>query len=172
MTKEVSMIDFLKECSKKKLLLITIGVYVAYFCLAILGPVLTVCIKYDLFNSAESKTKINGFALIIIIIIAIVSLVLLKKAVAKIRDVSKGACYFKYILETVSNLVFPVMTLVVVYLMNVNFSLASSTMIIVCIFYILAELLNGLVINFVDRENRIRQDSLYDKEKAARTAKL
>ena len=166
------MIDFLKECSKKKLFFLTLGAYVVYFCLAILGPVLTVCLKYDLFNTAAQKTKINGFALLILIIIAVVSMVLLKKAVAKIKDVSKAACYFKYILETISNLVFPVMTLVVVYLMKTNFELASSTMIIVCIFYVLAELLNGLVINFIDRENRIRQDSLYDKEKAERTSKL
>lgn len=166
------MIDFLKECSKKKLFFLTLGSYVAYFALTILGPVLTVCLKYDLFNSATTKIKINGFALLILIIIAVVSIFILKRAIAKIRDVSKGATYFKYILETITNLVFPVLMLFVIYLMNKNFALASSTMIIVCIFYIAGEIINGLVINFIDRENRIREDSLYDKEKAARTSKL
>ena len=167
------MIDFLKNLSKKQMILLTISTYVIYFLCTILAPVITICIKFDLFNAAkESKLKISGWALVLLIIAAVVGLFILKRAINKMSDIRPANAYFKYTLQTISNLVLPLLVLLVGGLFKKDIDLASSTLTLMCFYYIAGGLIDGAVISFIDRENKIRDGALLDKEKEARRSKV
>lgn len=163
------MIERLKNLTKKKMLLVTVIAYTTYFLFTILAPIITICVKFDLFNAAkESRIKLSGWAVVLIIVAVVVSLFLIKRAVNKMSDIRPANAYFKYTLQTVSNLILPIAVLLVAYLFKKDMELAGSTLTLMAIFYMVGGLIDGLVISFIDRENKIRDGALLDKEKDAR----
>lgn len=167
------MIERLKNLSKKQMILVTVSSYVMYFLCTILAPVITVCIKFDLFNAAkESKLQISGWALVLLLIGAVVGLFIIRRSVNKMSDIRPANAYFKYTLQTISNLVLPVVVLLLIDLFKNDIALASSTLTLMCIYYIAGGVIDGAVISFIDRENKIRDGALFDKEKDARRSKV
>lgn len=166
------MINYFKNLSKKGMLAWTACSYIVYFLLAIVAPVITVCIKFKLFSTVETKAGIGGWALILIIVATIVSMFVLRRAINKLSDLRPAAAYFKYTLDTISHMIAPVGVILILNLMNTDFTLVRNTLYIMMLFYISAELIDGMIINYIDRENKIRNGALYDKEKAARADKV
>lgn len=159
------MIERLKALSKGQMLAVTIITYAIYFLLTILAPVLTICIKFDLFSVAETKLKISGWAIILLLVAAVVGLTILNKSITKMTDTRPANAYFKYTLQTISNLILPVATIFIVIWIRADMAKASSTLILMCSYYIAGGIIDGAIISFIDRENRLRDGSLEDKEK-------
>lgn len=158
------MIKYLKGLSKGKFRAWKWCSYIAYFFFSIFIPVLTVCIQYDLFGNTGTKTKLSGWGIVLLIIACVVGFFALKRAIAKLDDLNPAAAYFKVVLNTVSKLILPVVAIIVVFLLKSNFELASDTIYWMCASYIAAGLIDGILITFIDRESRIRNKSLLDKE--------
>lgn len=167
------MIKWLENLSKKNFRIVKFTSYIVYFLLMIVGPLLTVLIKYDVFNTeTTSKLKLNGWALIILIVIAIVALFVCKKAISKLNDLHPASAYLKYSLTTAISLILPIIALVVIHQMKLDIKLASSTMYWVLGFYIAGSLEDNILISFVNREDNIRSNALMDKEKAKRADRV
>lgn len=167
------MIERLKNLSKSQMILVTVISYITYFLCTILAPVITICVKFNLFDAAkESRLQISGWALVLLLIAAVVGLFIIKRSVNKMSDIRPANAYFKYTLQTISNLVLPVVILLLVELFKNDIALASSTLTLMCIYYIAGGVLDGAVISFIDRENKIRDGALFDKEKDARRSKV
>lgn len=167
------MIERLKNLSKRQMILVTVISYITYFLCTILAPVITICVKFNLFDAAkESRLQISGWALVLLLIAAVVGLFIIKRSVNKMSDIRPANAYFKYTLQTISNLVLPVVILLLVELFKNDIALASSTLTLMCIYYIAGGVLDGAVISFIDRENKIRDGALFDKEKDARRSKV
>lgn len=172
------MFKYFKKISRKKLLLWTALSYLVYFLITILGPVLIVLGKYGILNNTnnnevsypESKIRLSGWALALIIAIAIAALFALRRNIEKINDVRPAGAIFKYTLSTISNLIFPIIILVAVRAMKVNFDLAVSTIMDITWFYIAGALLEGTIINIISREHRLRDKAKEFKEQQDRLA--
>lgn len=163
------MIEWLKGFSKKQMLLTTVLTYIGYFMITILGPILTICIKFDLFNAAkQSRLKISGWALILLMIATVVSLFILRRVLNKMKDTRPANAYFKYTLKTISNCILPVIGFFVIYLLKEDYETTLSTARLLCVFYLTGGILDGAFISFIDRENNIRDGALFDKEKDSR----
>lgn len=160
--------------SKNKMRWVTIASYVTYFLISIFAPVLTVCIKYGLFNGEGTSTKvsISGWAAVLLIIVAVIGMTLLKKAIGKIPDVKIGMARFKYTLQTISSCIVPLAAFYVIHLFQTNIALACETGYWLAGWFLLAALFDGIVISSVDRENKFRQAAAFDVEKEKRKDKV
>ena len=160
--------------SKNKMRWVTIASYVTYFLISIFAPVLTICIKFGLFNGEGTSTKvsISGWAMVLLLIVAVVGVTLLKKAIAKIPDVKLNMARFKYTLQTVSSSIPPLVAFYVIHLFQTNLETACETGYWIAVFYMIAALFDGIVISGIDRENRFRQKAAEKVEIEKRADKV
>jgi len=159
--------------SKNKMRWLTIIAYTVYFLLAIVAPVMTICIKYKLFSTGVStKLSISGWAMVLLLIVGVVGVVVLKKAIQKIPDTKLIMARFKYTLKTISNCVPPAIALYAIHLFEVNLQLACSTGYWLAIWFLVAALFDGILITSIDRENLLREKAAEKVEVEKRVSKI
>lgn len=159
------MIDYFKKQTKKQMVLWRVGTYTGYFLLSIIFPVLTILVNYNLLSpEAPTKTRLGGWVVVLLLIAGIVSVFVIKKAINKLKDTSPASAYFKYSLKTVCNIILPVGIIFAIIFLKDDFVLACNTLTTMCIFYIAAGLLDGILISFVERETNARDNALQNKE--------
>lgn len=144
---------------KRKLNFIWLLFELLYLGLALVGPLVTICIKYDLFAKPSSKT-ISGFAMIIILIFAILGLRSFKKVIFKLNDITRKQQILKYNLEMFYALAVPLGCALVLFCFKDDFNLAYSTFCIALSFYLGSILVDYLFIKYIDKERYIRQLAL------------
>ena len=170
------MFDYLKNLSKKNMLIWTIASYVVYFGLSIFAPVLTIAIKYGLFTPGDTTTStsksLTGWGLVLLMIAIIVGFRVLKNASVKIPDSSKSGAIFKIIVRTTSNVLLPIAIIAILYFLTKNFELAKGTLLIMCYFYIGAGIIDGIWLYAIDRENAYRDKARALNEVQARQDKV
>lgn len=168
------MFKYFKELNKKQMLAWTIGMYALYFSLTVLAPVIVVCCKYNLFNNTvtDSRVKLSGWAIVLLMVAGIVGLTVLRKASEKIGEDHISHAIFKYTLKTIRKVLLPVIVLIAIYMMTKNFELAKETIIWMCCFYIVGGVLDGTVISVIDRENRFRAEAKHSNEVSERKDKV
>ena len=172
-TKKKSIFNYFKDRTKKEMLAWTACTYIVYFIITIVGPVLTILINYDVFNAeTTTKVKIGVSAVVLLVVVGVVGLFFIKRTIEKLNDIHEGVAIFKYSLETVSNGILPVIILVALYFLNIDFDRAKTTILTIMILYIAAGILDGTLINIISRENRIRDKALLDKEASERASKV
>ena len=172
-TKKKSIFNYFKNRTKKEMLAWTACTYVAYFIITILAPVLTILVNYDVFNAeTTTKVKLGVSAVVLLIVVAVVGLFFIKRTLEKLNDIHEGVAIFKYSLETVSNVILPVIILVALYFLNIDFDRAKTTILTIMILYIAGGILDGTLINIISRENRIRDKALLDKEASERASNV
>ena len=174
--KKKDLFDYFASLDKKGMLLWTIFSYIGYFMIAIFAPVLTIAIKYGLFNLSdyvsESNKTLAGWGLVLLMIAIIVTLKVLRNSIEKVDDVSKGGAIFKYTVKTISNLILPLGGMLMLYFLTKNFNLAKDTLMIMAIFYIVAGIIDGVLLSVIDRENNIRRKAKLSNEVDARREKV
>lgn len=175
-TPKKDLFDYFKSLSKKAMLLWTVFSYIGYYCLAIVAPVITIAVKYNMFtpkaDTSESNVNIAGWGLVLLMIALIVSMKVLKTSAEKVDDVGKAGAIFKYTIKTISNIILPLGGMLMLYFLTNNFNLAKDTLMIMAIFYIIAGIIDGTLLSVIDRENNIRRKAKLANEVDARRSNV
>lgn len=159
------MIEYFKKLTKKQMTLWSVFTHIGYFALSIFAPVLTVCISYGLFsNDVDTKIRLGGWCIVLLLIAGVVSLFAIKKAMDKLDDRKPTVAYFKYTLKTISNLILPIGIICGLIFLKNDFVKACTTLSTMCGFYIAAGLVDGVLLSFIQREERFRTSALENRE--------
>ena len=142
----------------KKVRLVWLSLEAISLILTVIAPVVTICIKYKLFEKAVSQErKLNGFLLVLIIVVGILILKTIKKVVNKLPEISTKEQWIKYSLNTMYAVSIPALACFVLMCFKDNFNLAYDTFIICLAFYTLGLIVDNLFIAFLDRERHLRK---------------
>lgn len=140
--------------SKKKLFWMSFTFNALYIACMLVIPIVIICCKYHIINptTVDKDTVFTGWSLILIIIFCVVGIFALAKVIRKLPDETINQRRFKYTLELLKGLIFPVLCVVVLVQFKKNFDLAYST-VSMCLYSIFAGiLLDNLVIKYIDKE--------------------
>ena len=98
-----------------------------YLGLTLIAPIIIISCKYNLFIKKEQVGKLNGWGLILLITFVVIGLRGFKKQIAKLPDITINQQRFKYSLELVYALFFPIIAYLVIIQFKSNFTLAYTT---------------------------------------------
>lgn len=137
---------WLMDMTTKKLKILSLVFNLLVIIFVAVIPMVLVCTKYQVFGPG-SATKLNGWVLVFIIIIAVPTLKLLGRLVNRMPDIiisgkHKGEInILKYVIRTVKRLILPLLLYVVIVLFKDDVRLAFDTFI-----WVLTSIIGGLII--------------------------
>lgn len=127
--------------------------------LTVIAPVVTICIKYHLFEKAVQDRKLNGFLLILIIVVAYLGLRTIKKLVTKLPDSTIKEQWIKYSIKTAFATTIPAFACFVLWCFKDDFDKAYNTFIICLAFYTVGLVVENLFLSFIDKERWYRKQA-------------
>lgn len=153
------MFKDIDQWKDRKLRAVWLVLELLYFVLMAIVPIVVICIKYHLFENAYQDHKLNGFLLVLIIIVGVISLRALKKLVSKLPDTTIKQQWFKYVLQTILAILWPAAACFVLMCFKDDFNLAFDTFSICLGFFTLGLIVDNLFISFLDKERFFRQQA-------------
>lgn len=165
------MLD-LKDMKRWPLFWLSLFFKVVYLGLTLIAPIVIIACKYSLFIKKEQVGKLNGWGLILLIVFVVIGLRGFKKQLAKLPDITIGQQRFKYSLELVYALLFPIIAYFVIIQFKSNFTLAYTTF-KWCFWFVIGGIfIDKLFISYIDKEIELRHKAQEQKEINDRIAKI
>lgn len=155
--------------SKKKIWVATIVCYLIYSCLLLVGPAVTIMLKYDIFKHAENNNRLSGIALLFLVVFLLYAYIMACKFLNKLPQVTINEQRFKFGTQTALKIIPLGAAIFALWIARDNVILAFNTALICLAFILAAVVFDGLFIKFIDAEWNIRSAAKFDKEKAKRS---
>ena len=162
----------LKDMKRWPLFWLSLVFKLIYLGLTLIAPIVIISCKYNLFIKKEQVGKLNGWGFILLITFVVIGLRGFKKQIAKLPDITINQQRFKYSLELIYALFFPIIAYLVIIQFKSNFTLAYTTF-KWCFWFVMAGIIvDKLFIAYIDKEIDLRHKALEKKEIDDRVAKL
>lgn len=154
----------IKSYDKATLRTLKIIFSVFYLLFLLVIPVTIVCCKYHLFHKHTTDYSITGAGLIFFIILGIYIYKRIKKLLNKLPELTYNQQKFKFTLQTFVNLIPLFLLLIGMFLVADDIKTAYNTFKLCLIFFIFAEIIDGLCLKYIDAELDLRKEALKMKE--------
>lgn len=142
--------------SQKKLRLYSLIFNLLYLVATAVVPIVIVGCRYQIFNYA-SKVKLTGWGWVCAIVVAVVTIRVLKKVISKLPESTLNQQRLKYSLLMVRALFIPILLIVAMAALKKDFDLAYNTLWWCLISYSVGILIDYLCILYLDRERQLRE---------------
>lgn len=159
----------IENWSKKKMLVVTFACYLIYSCLLLVGPAVTIMLKYDIFNYAKNNNRLSGIALLFLVVFLLYAYIMACKFLNKLPQITTNEQRFKFGIQTFLKIIPFGSVILALWIARDNVILAFDTALICLIFILAAIVFDGLYIKFIDAEWNIRSAAKLDKEKVKRS---
>lgn len=156
--------------SQNKLKYTWLAYAILYLVFSLIIPIICVATKYNLIK--ESSTKLTGVGLILILCIAVFLIKGCNRLIAKLPQENKKEQCFKFMIQMVYALLFPVCGLIIVSLIKQNVTLACDTISYCLYSLICAIVLDHLTLKFLECEWDLRQEAKHQIEVNKRVSTL
>ncbi|MCM1556279.1 MAG: hypothetical protein NC087_01960 [Anaeroplasma bactoclasticum] len=144
------------QYSPKKLLVLNIIFHLLYFALLLIGPIVTIGIKYSIFEKVSEHVRLTGIGLILFITIGFYGYLKIKNAVKKLPEITLSQQKLKFNLEMVFNCIPILLLFLALSMTKSNIDLAYQTF-SYCIIYILCAIfIDGFFLKYLAAEYEIR----------------
>ena len=153
--------------SNKKLSALYWVFLIVYFIVMLLGPFIIISERYEIFKEVGTK-QLTGFGVCILLAFMVIGLRFLKSKIALLPENTVNQRRFKFTIQMIYSLIFPVACVFVLCALWSNFDLAFATIRDCLIFIISGILLDYLVIKYLESERTLRSETQRDNEKAKR----
>lgn len=153
---------FFKDINKwdmKRLRLCALAFNCLYLIFTLIAPIIVVACRYQLFNKV-SAYRLTGWGWVCAIIIAVVSIKVIKKVVDKLPEITKGQQMLKYSILGVRALFIPILLLIAMRALKSDFDLAYNTLWLCLIFYTIGIVIDYTCIKYLDRAKEIRYKAM------------
>lgn len=158
----------IENYSKKQLKTIAIICNIIYFIVMAIIPTVIVCSRYEIFADVKWNKKITGMGIILIIILGIYAITQLKKVIVKLPQTTYHQQMLKFSLLTIVQLLPLIIMIVAFFVVKEDVDLAFRTMQDLFWCFLVGGFWQGMVLNFIKAEYKIRIDAEYDKAKGKR----
>ena len=153
---------FFKDINKwdmKRLRLTALAFNCLYLIFTLIAPIIVVACRYQIFHKV-SAYRLTGWGWVCAIIIAVVSIKVIKKVVDKLPEITKGQQMLKYSILGIRALFIPVLLLIAMKALKSDFDLAYSTLWLCLIFYTVGIVIDYTCIKYIDRAKEIRYKAM------------
>lgn len=153
---------FFKDINKwdmKRLRLTALAFNCLYLIFTLIAPIIVVACRYQIFHKV-SAYRLTGWGWVCAIIIAVVSIKVIKKVVDKLPEITKGQQMLKYSILGVRALFIPVLLLIAMKALKSDFDLAYNTLWLCLIFYTVGIVIDYTCIKYLDRAKEIRYKAM------------
>ena len=149
---------FFKDINKwsmKRLRLYALAFNCLYLVFTCLAPIIVVGCRYQIFHKV-SAYRLTGWGWICAILVAVVSIKVIKKVVDKLPEVTYKQQLLKYSILGVRALFIPVLLLIAMTALKSDFDLAYNTLWLCLIFYTIGIVIDYTCIKYIDRAKDIK----------------
>ena len=156
---------FFKDINKwdmKRLRLTALAFNCLYLIFTLIAPIIVVACRYQIFHKV-SAYRLTGWGWVCAIVIAVVSIKILKKVVDKLPEITKSQQVLKYSILGIRALFIPILLLVAMKALKSDFDLAYNTLWLCLIFYTIGIVIDYVFIKYIDRAIEIRYKALEQK---------
>ena len=154
----------IKSYSKATLRTLKITFSLLYILFLLVIPVAIVCYKYHLFSKHSEGYSITGAGLIFFIIMGVFIYKRIKKAIERLPELTYNQQKFKFTFQSIVNLLPLFLILIAMLLVADDIKIAYNTFKLCLIFLIIAELIDGFCLKYIDAEIDLRRKALEQKE--------
>lgn len=153
---------FFKDINKwsmKKLRLMSLTFTCLYLILTVAVPIIIVGCRYQIFHTV-SRYSLTGWGWICAIIVAVVSIRVVKKVVSKLPEVTHKQQVLKYSILGVRALFIPILLIIAMSALKNDFDLAYNTLWLCLIFYTAGIIIDYSCIMYIDRAKEIKYKAM------------
>lgn len=161
----------LKNLSKNNFRIVNLTVYIVYFLLILVVPLIVIGVHYELFSETTEEDlgmHLSGWGLVFIGVVGAIGLVTLRKVIDKIPEAGIGSARLKYSLNFLTELIGPAIVIAILFFMKDNFDRAYGCAKDIVVVYIAAAAYKWLLLSSVQRESRLRDKAREVNEVDAR----
>ena len=155
----------IKNWSKKKLRAFKYAFNSLYAALIAVVPTIIICWKYQLFTQQNAAIKLTGIGLILVLVLGFYAYLKLKEAINKLPQITYKQQCFKFGLSLIFCLMPYALVIFGFWMARSEVQLAYDTMLYCLISIFVANIVDYGFLKFIQCEDEIRNEALYDKEK-------
>lgn len=147
------------QYSSKKLLILNIIFTLLYYSLILVAPIVTVGIKYAIFENVPAHVKLTGIGLVLFVILGIFGYKKLKQTISKFPQRKISQQRLKFTMETIFSFIPWTIILIAIAFCMDNMNKAFSTLKICTFFIIAANMIDGLFLKYIKCEYELRNSA-------------
>lgn len=156
---------FFKDINKwsmKRLRLMSLTFNCLYLVFSALAPIIVVGCRYQIFHKV-SAYRLTGWGWICAIIVAVVSIKVIKKVVDKLPEITHKQQILKYTILGIRAFFIPVLLLIGMKALKSDFDLAYNTLWLCLIFYTIGIVIDYTCIKYIDHAIDFKYETLKER---------
>lgn len=150
----------ISKWSKAKLKGWNITFTLLHFIALVLVPIIIVGSNYGLFTKDDGGFKLTAIGIIVVVILGLYAFVKLKKVVENLPQLKHSQQAFKFTIQMILSLIPIAIILVGLEFAKKNFEIAGNVIKWCSISFVVAILIDGLFLKYIQQENDLRTKTL------------
>lgn len=142
--------------SNKKLFILNVFFNFIYFIFLVVCPIITISIKYKIFEKVPEHIRLTGIGLILFVIVGLYIYLKLKEIVEKLPQNKSRQQKLKFTLRMIINIIPFFLIILALSMTNDTIDIAFDTFRYCIIFFLVSIIIKGLFLDYLEAEKEIR----------------
>lgn len=142
--------------SNKKLFILNFFFNFVYFIFLVVCPIITISIKYKIFEKVPEHIRLTGIGLILFILVGLYIYLKLKEIVEKLPQNKSRQQKLKFTLRMIINIIPFFLIILALSMTNDTIDIAFDTFRYCIIFFLVSIIIKGLFLDYLEAEKEIR----------------